>query len=91
MNPEDIQATGVDEKPSAAANDPVSLLKPMAHPEIVFGLVGPIGVELQPVIDVIQEELVGKYTSTVVRLSSLIEDFLTLTFQAKLNIFAFES
>lgn len=62
------------------AEDPLSLLKAMADPEVVFGLVGPIGVELRPVIDAIEQELAGKYRTKTIRLSELIEDFFGVDF-----------
>jgi deoxycytidylate deaminase len=55
--------------------DPVGLLKPMPDPEVVFGLVGPIGVELTPVVVAIEQELAGKYRTKAIRLSELIEEF----------------
>ena len=55
--------------------DPLDLLKPRADPEIVFGLVGPVGVELKPVIDAIEQELTGRYVTKTIKLSELIEDF----------------
>lgn len=60
--------------------DPIELLKPKPDPEIVFGLVGPIGVELKPVIDAITEELSGKYQTKTLRLSELIESHFDVDF-----------
>lgn len=54
--------------------DAESPLAPKAHPELVFGLVGPIGVDLDPVIDVLSKELkVAQYRSQVIRLSDQIQ------------------
>jgi len=67
---------------SAASTDPIQLLKPVSDPEIVFGLVGPIGGELKPVVDAIEQELSGKYKTRVVRLSDLIADFFEVDFSS---------
>ncbi|MBO9649690.1 MAG: hypothetical protein J7605_14370 [Variovorax sp.] len=49
-------------------------LSPKAHPELVFGLVGPVGVDLQPVIDVLTKELkVAQYATHLIRLSDQIQ------------------
>lgn len=66
--------------PPVEPPDPIQLLKPKPDPEIVFGLVGPIGVELQPVVDAIEEELKGKYWTKTIRLSELIKDFFEVDF-----------
>jgi len=45
-------------------------------PELVFGLVGPVGVDLDPIILILSRELKRfKYTSKTVRLSQQIESF----------------
>jgi len=80
MQGNDDQASDNVPAIGAANEDPLSLLKPVADPEIVFGLVGPIGVELQPVIDAIQQELATKYRSKTIKLSELIEDFFDVDF-----------
>lgn len=47
------------------------------HPELVFGLVGPIGVNLDPVITALSRELkTFNYRSVAIQLSKLIESFL---------------
>lgn len=54
-----------------------SPLTPRPHPEIVFGLVGPVGVNLDPVVAVLSREFKAlNYTANVVRLSKQIEKFL---------------
>lgn len=51
-------------------------LTPFSYPELVFGLVGPIGVNLDPVISVLTTQLkTFNYTANVVRLSKQIEAF----------------
>lgn len=51
-------------------------LSPHPHPEIVIGLVGPIGVDLEPVISVLTRELTAlKYDSVQIHLSKQIEKF----------------
>lgn len=79
-------------EPAAAAHTPVtvqypqteesqysateSALAPRAHPELVFGLVGPIGVNLDPVISALARELHAlKYNPVTIRLSEQIEAF----------------
>lgn len=53
-----------------------SPLTPRAHPELVFGLVGPVGVNLDPVISVLTRELKAlSYTAKTIRLSKQIETF----------------
>lgn len=51
-------------------------METMSTPELVFGLVGPLGVDLDLVISALSEELsdVG-YTSVVIRLSAFIQSF----------------
>ncbi|HZG20431.1 MAG TPA: anti-phage dCTP deaminase [Herbaspirillum sp.] len=61
-------------------DDSTSIANPLAprlHPELVFGLVGPVGVSLDPVISVLSRELKAlKYSASAIRLSKLIENFL---------------
>lgn len=53
-----------------------SALTPLRHPELVFGLVGPVGVNLEPVIAVLKSQLNAfNYRTHVVRLSKQIEEF----------------
>ncbi|MGQ7959883.1 anti-phage dCTP deaminase [Pseudomonas sp. SP16.1] len=53
-----------------------SALIPLCDPELVFGLVGPVGVNLEPVITVLKSQLKGfNYKTHVVRLSEQIEAF----------------
>lgn len=62
----------------------VSSLTPRKDPELVFGLVGPIGVNLDPVIAVLKSQLNGlKYTPHVVRLSEQIESFFDTSHNSK--------
>lgn len=54
-----------------------SLLTPRPYPELVIGLVGPIGVNLDLVVSILSSQLkIHKYTINVVRLSRQIEKFL---------------
>lgn len=51
-------------------------LSPDPYPELVFGLVGPIGVSLEPVIAVLYRELLSvEYCAKTVQLSRQIESF----------------
>jgi deoxycytidylate deaminase len=53
-----------------------SPLVPRNYPELVFGLVGPIGVDLDPVIDVLARELKAPgYQTKTIRLSNQIQGF----------------
>ncbi len=67
---------------AAEPHDPLETLTPKPNPEIVFGLVGPVGVELRPVIDAIGDELAGKYRTRTIKLSELIEDFFGTNFNS---------
>lgn len=67
---------------SFASLSPAELLEPMRDPEIVFGLVGPIGVELKPVIDVIEKELPAKYRTKTIKLSALIEKYFNVDYSS---------
>jgi len=52
-------------------------LTPLPYPELVFGLVGPVGVNLDPVISLLVRELKTlNYSAKTVRLSKQIESFL---------------
>jgi cytidine deaminase len=51
-------------------------LSPKPHPELVFGLVGPVGVDLEPVIAVLRRKLLAvRYTVNAIQLSRQIESF----------------
>ncbi|MEO9061418.1 MAG: hypothetical protein ABI270_05185 [Nitrosospira sp.] len=51
-------------------------LSPIAYPELVFGLVGPVGVSLEPVISILSLELKAlNYKTKAIRLSKQIELF----------------
>ncbi|WP_157792851.1 anti-phage dCTP deaminase [Bordetella genomosp. 8] len=57
------------------------MLQPQPHPELVIGLVGPVGVNLEPIITALRDGLaVARYKSYVVRLSKLIENLAELDF-----------
>lgn len=50
-------------------------LKPAENPELVFALVGPLGVNLQVIIDALSDELKKmNYTCIEIRLSSLLRN-----------------
>lgn len=66
---------GRDHETDLPPLDPKAFLRAMKEPEIVFGLVGPVGVELKPIIDAIEQELAGKYRTETIKLSALIERF----------------
>ncbi|WP_198919598.1 anti-phage dCTP deaminase [Pseudomonas chlororaphis] len=54
-----------------------SPLTPLPHPELVFGLVGPIGVNLEPLITILTSQLkTFNYTTKTIQLSKQIELFL---------------
>lgn len=74
-NRETSQSEGTINQNQETGDDPLTLLRPMPDPEIVFGLVGPVGVELGPVIDAIEQELNGRYRTKTLKLSELVEDF----------------
>lgn len=60
----------------APSLDSDSPLTPRAFPELVFGLVGPVGVNLDPVISVLTRQLKAlNYTPKTIRLSKQIELF----------------
>ena len=67
--------------PSAADHPPTSHpserpLTPKPYPELVFGLVGPVGVDLEPVIAVLTRELKALvYKTKTIQLSKQIEGF----------------
>lgn len=51
-------------------------LTPKPYPELVFGLVGPVGVDLDPVTKILTRQLkVPEYQVKTIRLSKQIEDF----------------
>lgn len=56
-------------------------LAPRERPEIVIGLVGPVGVDLDPVVQTIKEELRGHYTTDVIGLSKQIEEFFKVNYR----------
>lgn len=61
-----------------------SFLTPYPYPELVFGLVGPIGVSLDPVISVLKSKLrTLEYSSDVVRLSECIERFFSSDYSSE--------
>lgn len=63
--------------PSSAPADDDSPLTPRPYPELVFALVGPVGVNLDPVISTLVRHLNGfDYSSKEIRLSQKIEAFL---------------
>lgn len=65
-------------QPSTPASAEIqdSPLSPLPHPELVFGLVGPIGVNLDPVILALSRELKAlKYVPVSIQLSKQIEAF----------------
>lgn len=54
---------------------PEPILIPTPYPELVFGLVGPVGVDLEPVISVLARNLKDfSYTSSTIKLSKKIEE-----------------
>lgn len=58
------------------AEDQTDILTPYEYPELVFGLVGPAGVNLEPVISALGKELKALgYKSETIRLSKQIEVF----------------
>lgn len=66
-------ATDKSLEAKAASGHPLS---PDPHPELVFGIVGPIGVDLEPVISVLCRELLAVgYTTCPIQLSRQIESF----------------
>ncbi len=68
----------------AGQNAAIPSLTPKKDPELVFGLVGPVGVNLEPVIAVLKSQLKGlKYESYVVRLSEQIETFFDISHSGK--------
>lgn len=56
------------------------LLEAKKGPEIVIGLVGPVGVDLEPVMAAIKDQLRGHYTTDIVKLSSCIEEFFSVNY-----------
>ncbi len=56
-------------------------LKPYPRPELVFGLVGPLGIDLELMVQVLKESLaeVGYGTTRTIRLSRLLGDLKGLT------------
>lgn len=60
--------------PSSTEDSPLTALP---YPELVFGLVGPIGVNLEPVISILKSQLkTFNYTTSEIRLSKQIDLFL---------------
>jgi cytidine deaminase len=60
-------------EPMVASDSP---LTPRPHPELVFGLVGPVGVNIDPLISVLTRELKAlHYKVKTIRLSKQIESF----------------
>ncbi|MFF7394882.1 anti-phage dCTP deaminase [Achromobacter sp. NPDC008082] len=65
-------------KPSVTSQ---TLLTPQAQPELVIGLVGPVGVNLDPIIAALGDSLgVAKYDTHTIRLSKLIEKLAEVDF-----------
>ena len=66
----------IADAPPAESFDAESPLTPKANPELVFGLVGPVGVDLDPVIDALSKELkIAQYRTQTIRLSDQIQRF----------------
>lgn len=64
------------QKQSNSADNPTDILIPYEYPELVFGLVGPAGVNLEPVISALTKELKAfGYKAETIRLSKQIELF----------------
>lgn len=71
------RGASIEAKTQALIADSDSPLTPRSHPELVFGLVGPVGVNLDPVISILTRELTAlNYTPKTIRLSAQIEAFL---------------
>ena len=67
------QTHAVGEAMDASGTPPLS---PHPHPELVFGLVGPVGVDLEPVITVLSRGLNAmNYRVKAIQLSKRIEAF----------------
>lgn len=75
--PSKKQATAASNAQAHTAGTvPEHPLSPVSHPELVFGLVGPVGVNLEPLIAVLYRELLAVgYKATTVQLSRQIENF----------------
>lgn len=68
--------SGTEQLKSSILTPEDSPLTPRAQPELVFGLVGPVGVNLDPVISVLTRELKAlTYKAKTIRLSKQIELF----------------
>lgn len=69
------RSSNVDAHSSASATQENSLT-PRPSPELVFGLVGPVGVDLDPVIEILIRELRAPgYKAKSIRLSNQLEKF----------------
>jgi deoxycytidylate deaminase len=67
-------------KPAATIVQP-SPLSPRPFPEIVLGLVGPVGIDLDPIVSAISDELEAvEYRVKTIRLSGQIESFFAKDF-----------
>lgn len=81
MNPTDQDASPEsrtdDSDPAVPTPEgPLSLLTPIKGPELVFGLVGPIGTDMKLIVEVLREELAKvNYSVFEIRVSNLIKDF----------------
>ena len=65
-----------EQKDSLSASDQGSPLTPLPHPELVFGLIGPVGVNLAPVISALTRGLKTlNYNAKTIQLSKQIEAF----------------
>lgn len=61
---------------ATAPDNPENSLTPRPYPELVFGLVGPVGVDLDPVIEILTRELrIPGYRAKSIRLSKQLEKF----------------
>ncbi len=71
-----LESTATFSETLNATAESESPLTPRPHPELVFGLVGPVGVNLDPVISTLSRELKAlSYTTKTIRLSKKIEHF----------------
>jgi hypothetical protein len=67
-----MQSKPIDVTESSAGNDELPIDD---HPELIFGLVGPIGVDLDAVSDALRDALQDvEYASLNVRITDLMQD-----------------
>lgn len=69
------ETQGAAKPPGGDEETTDALLTPKEDPEIVIGLIGPIGVDLEPVITAIKDALEGRYPVSEIRLSEEIAEF----------------